>query len=406
MTDMLILNGNLYAGPGCVPVKRDMAVTNGKITALDKNLSAMAAGKTIDAAGALIVPPFMDTHMHIDKALTMHDDDTPSLIAACDNSDKSSQLYYGWPDERIYNDIMERASRIVEMCVANGTQLLRTNLLFTPTWRTLALQAMNDLKVKYRGRCVIQNCVAFGEPWREELLTAAKAGQVDVVGGYPHLSPDYRADVDDAFALAEKFGLPVDLHCDESDTDNLDCFRYIIQKTEETHMQGRVSCGHVTGLNATGMSEKTAADAIAAAARAEVNVTSLTSCNMYLMNMTRRGPTRVRQLTEAGVNLAVASDNVRDTFRPFGNCDLLEEALLTAQVHKLSTASWQAETLDMVTWHAARTALASGYGLAVGCNADMVILEAATPQQALLEQAAKQYVIGNGKIIAESGTLV
>lgn len=61
-------------------------------------------------------------------------------------------------------------------------------------------------------------------------------------------APDYKAVTEDCFQLAVKYGLPLDLHCDEADVTNLDCFRYIIECTEKYGMQGKVTCGHVTAI--------------------------------------------------------------------------------------------------------------------------------------------------------------
>lgn len=401
MYDLLIKGGNLFLKGKPTLMGKDIAITDGKIVEVADVITGEAK-KTIEADGKVIVPTFMDTHMHIDKAFTMDDDETISLIAACSNSDRRDVEYYGWTDEQIYDFIMKNSSRVVEMCIAHGTTLIKTNLLFTPRWRTIALDVMMDLKKKYAGYCDVMNLVSYPEPFKEELLLATRDGKVDFVAGYPHLTPDLKGVTDECFAIAKEFDLPVDLHCDESDVINLDCFRYIIKKTKEMKMEGLVTCGHVTGLNANQMPEELANEAIREAAEARMNVTSLTSCNMYLMNATRRGPTRVRQLVEEGVNVAVASDNVRDTFRPFGNCNLIEEALVTAQVHKFGTTEWLHKTMEMITYNAATNAVAKNYGLEVGCKADLNILDAPTPEEAILSRAKALYVLKDGRVIAES----
>lgn len=405
MFDLLIKGGNLFYKDEHVDIGKDIAIQDGKIVKISEHIEPELAGRVIDAADKLIVPTFMDTHMHIDKAFTMDDDDTVSLIAACDNSDRNDMKYFGWTRDEIYDEIMEHASRVVEMCITHGTTLLKTNLLFTPFWGTTALDAMMDLKKKYKGYCEILNGISYPDEFRDELLLATADGKADYVAGYPHLAPQHTLITDDCFDIAREYNLPVDLHCDESDCINLDCFNYIIKKTKDYHMEGLVTCGHVTGLNANKIPEEMAAEAIERAAEVKMNVTSLTSCNMYLMNATRRGPTRVRQLLEAGVNVAVASDNIRDTFRPFGNCDLLEEALLTAQVHKFGTYEWLHKTMELITYNAAINAAAKDYGLRQGCRADFNILDAAMPDTAILNKSKCLYVFKDGRIIAENGVI-
>lgn len=406
MYDLLITSVNLYLGKGEVLIGKDVAIKDGIIAAVLPGESHVQAKEYLDASNKLMVPSFMDTHMHIDKAFTMEDDNTISLIYACSNSERMSSFYYDWTDEEIYDEILSHSEKIVRWCIKNGTTKLKTNVLFTPTWKTIALDAMMALKKKYKNYCDVLNVVSFPMEYRQELLCAAKDGKVDFVGGYPHLMPDYKADTEDCFKLAKELDLPLDLHCDESDVVDLNCFHYIINQTNKYGFQGHVTCGHVTGLNATNIPEEMAADAIKAAAQADVSVTSLTSCNMYLMNSTRRGPTRVRQLLDSGVNVAVASDNVRDTFRPFGNCDLLEEALLTAKVHKFGTSSDLRRVMDLVTYNAAKNAEAKNYGLKEGCFADFNILEASLPEEAIINHAEKSYVFRNGRIIAKSGEII
>lgn len=113
-------------------------------------------------------------------------------------------------------------------------------------------------------------------------------------------------------------------------------------------------------------------------------MTTLTSCNLYLMSDARRGPTCVKRLMEAGVPVSIASDNVRDPFRPYGNADLLQEALLTAQVHKLAGENQLTQVFRMITENPAANCLISDYGLREGCRADFVLLDAQSPAQAVL----------------------
>ena len=406
MYDCMIKNANLYLGGGELLTDMDLAVKDGRIVKTARMLDPENAKQVYYGEGRLVVPGFMDTHMHIDKAFTMDNDQTVSLIEACANSDRRMDCYYGWSDEEIYQEIMEHSSKAVEWCIVHGTTLLRTNVLFHPNWKTIALTVMNDLKVKYADYITIQSCVSFPDEFRDELCRAAERGEIDVIGGYPHLCPDHRAVTEDCFRLAQRYQLPVDLHCDESDVTNLDCLEYITECTGKYGMEGRVTCGHVTGLNASGLKEERAERIIRNAAEVRLNVTSLTSCNMYLMNSARRGPTRVRQLAESGVNVSVASDNIRDTFRPFGNCDLLEEALLTAQVHKFGTVKWLRKTMDMITYHPAVTAMAEHYGLQEGCYADFFVINAPTPEEAILRKASRDLVFRRGKLVSEKGALV
>jgi cytosine deaminase len=140
--------------------------------------------------------------------------------------------------------------------------------------------------------------------------------------------------VDCIFEFAEKYNLNIDIHVDESDYPDIECFKYVIRKTKDKKWNGNVTCGHVTALSAIGFPDDEANKAIIDSVQANINIITLSSCNLYLMSSNRRGVTRVREFLKAGSNISFASDNVRDPFRPFGNANMLEEALITAQINK------------------------------------------------------------------------
>lgn len=413
--DLIILGGNLYGGGLWVQENVDIAIKDGKIAEVGKGLDKTFAEVVIDASNKFISPGFVDAHMHIDKALLADDDDTADLLSAINHSSHTGMAKYsGKSREEIYQDIISRSSKILDMCIKNGTTTIKTNVLINPAWGCLALKAMTELKKTYGDRIDVFNVTPYMDGFTEEWEEAAERGEIDFIGGCPNIdvSPvsgeaeytlDYKSKVDTAFALAEKYDLPIDLHCDESDRPNIDAFLYMIQKTMETQMQDRVTCGHVTGLSAIGMDPDYAATAIARCAKARVNVASMTSCNLYLMDWKRRGPTRVRELMEAGVNVCIASDNIRDPFRPFGSADLLREVLLTAQVHKYGTNAGFYRLLEMITYNPAANALIENYGTLPGCDADLVILDAPNFTEAILSQSEKLYVIKRGKVVAKEG---
>ena len=174
-------------------------------------------------------------------------------------------------------------------------------------------------------------------------------------------------------------------------------------------MGNRVTCGLVTGMNA--VPDDQAARDIALAAETGINIITLPSCNMYLMGRNdhqpiRRGITRVHEFLEAGVNIAYASDNIRDHFRPFGNGDMLEEALFTAQCVQYGTVRQLNRIFEMGTINPARNCLLSDYGLNEGCRADLVIFREPNAAQAIISQHPRTHVIKDGKLIAKDGALL
>lgn len=416
--DVLIKHGNIFGGGTWMQENTDIGILDGKIVEMKKDLDEKEAKEVIDATDKLVSPAFVDAHMHIDKALLAQNDRTTDLLSAINKSaENMSKIYPQMSEKEIYDDIMTRASKIIEMCIKNGTTALKSTVLTGSFWGMTAFKAMVDLKEKYKDACDILNVTPYSEGCEKEWEEAAAKGLIDFIGGCANIAfdektgacqytKDYKKEIDKAFELAVKYDLPIDLHCDESDVPNVDAFLYMIEKTMENQMQDRVSCGHVTALSADGMDPVLADTAIARCAKARVNVASMTSCNLYLMDWKRRGPAPIMKMQEAGVNVSIASDNIRDAFRPFGDGDLIRELLLTAQVHKLGT-NWQFfKLMQMITFQPAKNALLPNYGILPGCDADLVILDAPSVTEAILSQVEKDYVLKRGKVVAKAGKLM
>ena len=302
---------------------------------------------------------------------------------------------------------------MARMCVQAGTTTLRTHANIEPANGIGGVEALNDVKNAVKDYVDIKITSLpnfFDTPEEQEkrielIDEAAKNGLLDYIGGANHMYDNCWELTEKLFALAVKNDLPVDFHVDESDAPDVSDFMHVAELTKKYGYEGRVSCGHVTALNA--VDDETAAKAIAMAKDADLQIITLPSCNMYLMGRhdhqpIRRGITRVKEFLEAGVNISYASDNVRDPFRPFGNGDMLEEALITAQVAQMATATDLKTVFRMGTFNPARTLQLENYGLAEGCAADLVIFEAADVPTAIISQATRRYVIKRGRVVAET----
>ncbi len=414
--DIILKNGNLYHGKGNVTYHKCIGIKDGRIACVADEIDESEANRSYHIEGCLVSPGFVDSHMHIDLNYSFdYQRDVPSLIGGAKEFGPLFDKCAAWTRKEIFDDITERSARTVDNCVKNGTTALKTNITYLPQWKGISLDSCVYLKEKCKGLCDIFILTTFTHPEPDEIFEnevvpewerAAASGKVDFIAAYPHKHPDGRAIIDSVFQAAEKYHLPIDMHCDESDVPVLDCFSYILDKTMETGMQGKVTLGHVTALSSHMFPDEEAAKLIEKAARADINITSLTSCNLYLMNRNRRGPTRVKEFVDAGVNVAVASDDVREVLRPYGNCDLLEEALLTAQVHKMGTTKELRQVFDMISYNAAKNTLLENYGVEEGCRADLVVLAAETPEEAIISQCRKKYVFKNGVFVAENGKLI
>ncbi len=399
MNDLLIRRARLMDEPGTV----DVAIKDGRIVAAGGGVAG-SARQMVDAAGRLLVPAFIDAHTHLDKALTAPAEGVSSLEEAIEDFQRRSRRM-----EK--NDFIDRGRRVLKMALRHGTTTMRTHITVSEGVGLKGVEAALALKEEFAGRVDLQVIVmASGlepEPappvtdLLEEGLRLGAAG----LGGAPHLADRMEAWVDFIFALAARYSVPVDLHVDETDEPSVASLEYLAAKTIQTGYQGRVVAGHCCGLAA--VDEKTAARAIAAVKEAGISVITLPSCNLYLMGrrdkgLVRRGVTRVQELQAAGVNVAYASDNIRDAFRPFGNANMLEEALITAQVLQMGTPLELKNILHMGTSNAAAAIGMEDYGIKSGGRADLVLLDALTPADAIIGQAEKVCVIKGGRVAARN----
>lgn len=399
--EVLIRNANVFdVGKGL-----DIAVRDGKIVQIGPDLP-MTAPTELRADNKLVVPGLVESHTHLDKSFTAVDEDTPNLQEAYGIF---TRYLAKIPPEGMVEDIKARSRRVLDWELAAGASAVKSHVLVCPQWGMGSLQAINELKEEYRGRLDLYNITQWTPEYDREFRAAAKAGEIDFIAGYPLFTDDPMGNIDQVFALAEEYGLPLDLHIDERDEPDISCFLSVIEHTRRYHMEGRVTCGHVTALCA--VEDEPAHRAICEAVEAGINIITLPSCNMFLMGRKdrqpiRRGVTRVDEFLKAGANVAVASDNVRDPYRPFGNGDLLEEALFAAQVLQYGTADQLDEVMRMITTRPARNTMIPDYGLAQGCRADLVILDAPTAKEAIISQSERLYVLKGGRIVVKDGKIL
>lgn len=432
--DLLIKGGNVLGStPGSGTTDGiDLGIKDGEIVEVG-SLSESDAAQVIDAAGKLVSPSFVDSHTHLDKAFQMEDERYCTKIRELEQEfyADDSKVDYGYPvcggaetflmdtlkqeqsDEELKATVKKRISRALDMAIANGTSVIKTN----NTWGELSMEVVSELKEEYAGKIDLQ-CIAFSgdeavgmtSMTMDQLEGYCANGQVDYLGGY--FDGDYGySDIDTLFSLAEKYDVPLDFHVLETDAPLLTPFDYILDKSLAAGLGERLTCGHLTALDAAGIDQTAVQAVVEKAAQAQVNVTSLCSCNLYLMGRKaahprRRGITRLDLFLAAGVNACFASDNIRDAWRPYGNADMLQEALICAHAMQYAFPDDLETIFRMGTFNPAKNALVENYGAEQGCHADLVVLDAATPSDAIISQAKKLYVIKDGAIVAKDGQLV
>ncbi len=406
MFDLLAKNAHIWNRQGLV----DIAVTGGKIVAIEQNMDVKTAKKVLMADGDLVSPGFVDSHMHFDKVLSLGDTESPTLQEAVANFTKYLQ---GVPSQELKADIKRRAREVARMCCIGGTTALRSNANVEAAVGLQGLEALQELKAELQDTVDIHVTAlpSFYDGEKNQtqrmnlLREAAGAGLIDFMGGAMHLHDNWEEITKELFEIAVKYDLPIDFHVDESDHPDVRNFMQVAELTKTYGYEGRVSCGHVTALCA--VDDKTAERAILAAKDANLHIVTLPSCNLYLMGRSdhqpiRRGVTRIREFLQAGVNISFASDNIRDPFRPIGNGDMLEEALITAQVAQMVTKSELEQVFKMGTVNPAKALGLQNYGVEEGCYADFVVIQAKDVAEAMVGQAVRRYVVKRGKVVAQT----
>jgi len=398
MNDLLIRRAQLMDGTGTV----DVAIKDGYIVDAGE-VVAGSARQMIDAAGRLLIPAFVDAHTHLDTALTLSREGIDSLEEAIDDLNRRRQHF----DK---NSFIDRGRWVLQRALRHGTTSMRTHINVDKSLGLRAVEAALELKEEFSDKVDLQVVAMFsGEPVPEqplkELLEEALRLGIDGLGGAPYLYTGMQAWVNFIFDLAGKQNVFIDLHAEATDAPSVASLEYIATKTIEHGYQGRVVVAHCSGLAA--VDEETAARTVTAIKEAGISVITLPSSSLYLRGrqdkgLVRRGVTRVRELEAAGVNVTYASDHIRDAFRPFGNADMLEEALVTAQVLQKGTTMELQNVMKMGTYNAAAAIGLQNYGTGIGDKAELVLLEASSPGEAIIGQVEKVCVIKGGRVAVRS----
>ena len=401
--DLIIRNANLPDGR----VGIDIGIKDGKIAALEVALSTKAQ-KEINASGYLVSPPFVDSHFHMDATLSLG---LPRL-------NQSGTLLEGialWGELKPHltvEAIKERALRYCDLAVARGLLAIRSHVDICDP-RLLAVDALLEVRKEVAPYLDLQ-LVAFPQDGylrdtgAAKLMETALDRGVDVVGGIPHFERtmvEGKKSVEVLCRIAAERGLRVDMHCDESDDPNSRHIETLTAETVRHGLQDRVTGSHLTSMHS--MDNYYVSKLLALMAEAEINVVANPLINITLQGRhdtypKRRGMTRVPELMDAGVKVAFGHDCVMDPWYSLGSADMLEVASMGLHVAQLTGVEQMKSCFRAITEIPAAILGLEGYGLEKGCNADLVILQAADPVEALRLKANRLFVIRRGRIISSS----
>lgn len=401
--DLLIRNAKLRNREGTW----DIGVKDGKIALIDRNISEKAE-QEIDAQGKLTVPAFIDPHIHLDKVNIV------DVVRPNKSGTLTEAIEIIWDKKAKYTteDIVERAGDVIRRGAINGTTRMRTHVDVDTIGGLKPLEGVLAAREKYKDIMDIQ-IVAFPQegilknPGCEELMWKAMELGADIVGGMPaneHTPDDSRRHIEICFDIAEKYDADIDMHVDETDDPFYRTLEMLADETIKRGWQGRVTAGHTCALAA--YDDHYASYVIEKVKKAGIHMITNPVTNLMLQGRNdkqpvRRGITRVKELLAAGINVSFGQDCVKDTFYPFGSADLLQVALVTAHAAHMSLPHEIEKVFDMMTYDAAKVLRLENYGLEEGKDADIVVIDAYTVNDAIRLQPARLFVIKGGRIIAK-----
>ncbi len=400
---MNILNARLRGRSGLYRIELDGA----RIAAISaQQAPAEANDGDIDAASNLVVPPFIEPHIHLDATLTAGE---PAW-------NMSGTLFEGierWGERKAlvtHEDTKARAKKTIDMLVDHGIQHVRTHVDVTdPTLS--ALKSMLEVREETRHLIDLQ-IVAFPQEGIEsfkggrELMTEAIAMGADVVGGIPHFENTRDQGVSSIkflMDLAERTGCLVDVHCDETDDPQSRFLEVLAEEARVREMGERVTASHTTAMGS--YDNAYCSKLFRLLKLSKINFVSCPTESIHLQGRfdtypKRRGLTRVAEIDRAGMNVCFGQDSIVDPWYPLGNGNILR--ILEAGLHICHMLGYEdlQRGLDLITDNSARTLnLGERYGLEVGRPANLLVLSAPDDYEMLRTQGHALLSLRNGEVL-------
>ena len=399
--DLIIRNARLAGGKADELL--DIAVEDGRIVAIGRALAADAQipdAQIHDAGGRLACPGLIESHIHLDKSRIM-DRCAPQERSRYSPVKAVASIKQGMS----VTDVYARAARTLEECLKHGTTRMRTQVEVDPGIGMRGFEAVASLIADYKWAIDIEICVFPQEgltnyPGTEELLVAGLKRGATVIGGAPRYDSDEPGQIRRIFELAREFDVDIDIHLDVGASAEAMNIHLVRELTEQYGRGGRVVVGHMAKLSLLPPAH------VAALARSladtGVAVTVLPTTDLFLMGRERdhavvRGVADANLLGEHGVTCSLSSNNILNPATPYGDCSLIRMANLYANVLQLDRPAQLRDCFAMLTERSARLLNLKDYGFSVGNPADIVVIDAQTPEQAIAEIAQPLAVFKHGR---------
>jgi len=365
----------------------DIGVKDGRIAAVEPKLAATGREEA-DAAGRFVCAGLVDAHIHLDKTFIL-DRCGPEQGRQTNSMARVSAVKPGFTVE----DVHARAKRSLEICLKRGTTRMRTHVELDPKVGMRSWEAVERLRQEYSWAIDLELCAFPQEgmtnyPGVEELIVEGLKRGAKAVGAAPNYDSDHAAQIRRVFELGRAYDVDVDMHLDFGNAAVDMDIDLVCALTEQHKLGGRVNVGHLTKISTAPL------DAQEKCARrmadCGVALTVLTATDLYGMGRdqsydVRRGVVDANAFDRLGVTCCLGTNNIMNPFTPMGDGDLIRMANLQANTAQVGRPEDLAALFDMVSADAARIMNLKDYGIAVGNPADLVLIDADSPAQAVAE---------------------
>jgi cytosine deaminase len=396
MIDYVIRNARLHGRPEAVA---DIGFENGRIAAIAPNLFCDAP--SYDAAGSLCCGGLCETHIHLDKSRIVGRCAPEGGRAARDHVARVAAVKKAFTVEDVY----QRAKDTLEGCLKHGTTRMRTHVEVDPGVGIRGFEAIRALMDDYRWAIDLNICIFPQEgltnnPGTDELMVEGLKRGANCIGAAPGYDTDHAGQINRVFDLAREYDVDIDMHLDFGNSPEDMDIHLVCELTEKYKLGGRVTVGHGTKFST--LDPERQKQLARRLGDVGIAVTILPATDLFLMGRDqdhniRRGLVDANLFVEHGCNCSISSNNILNPFTPFGDGSLIRMANLHANVLQIGLSERIAECFEMLSSRSARLMNLKDYGIAVGHPADVVVIEATSPYQAIAEIREPLAVFKNGK---------
>lgn len=388
---------------------KDVRIVDGKFAEIADNLAPEAGEQVIDATNKLMIPPFVDPHVHLDSTMTAGDPEW----------NETGTLFDGiriWSERKktlSHEDVKQRAIQALKIQAAHGLQFVRSHVDITDP-DLVALKALIEVREEVKPWMTLQ-LVAFPQegilsfPGGKELMIKAAELGVDAIGAIPHFEFTREYSVESlhfAFEVAQKYNLLIDAHTDEIDDPASRGLETMATLALETGLKEKVTASHTTAMGS--YNDAYVYKLMRLLKMSDINFVANPLINMYLGGRfdtypKRRGLTRVKELDAEGINVAFGEDDIKDPWYPMGNGNMVDALHMGLHATQIMGYSEIMNSYRFITKNGARTMhVQDSYGIEVGKPANFLIFNATNWFDALNERAEMLYSIHNGEVLVET----